>query len=58
MADPLPRLSTIKTAGDRLLKGLGIDSDKWTVGDRRLALLVISAGLAVLITGICGYVFG
>jgi hypothetical protein len=29
-----------------------------TGGDRRLALLVIGAGLAVLIIGICGYVFG
>ena len=46
-----------ETGGDRLLKGLGFDSDKWTVGDRWLALLVIGAGLAVLIIGICGYVF-
>jgi uncharacterized protein YjbI with pentapeptide repeats len=47
-----------KTAGYRLLKGLGIDPHKWTVGDRRLVLLAIGAGLAVVITGICGYVFG
>ena len=26
-------------AGDRLLNTLGIDPNKWTVGDRRLALL-------------------
>jgi hypothetical protein len=46
------------TAEGRLLKRLGMDPDKWTVGDRWLALLVIGAGLAVLIIGICGYVFG
>jgi Pentapeptide repeats (8 copies) len=47
-----------ETAEGRLLKGLGIDPDKWTVGDRWLALLVIGAGLPVLIIGICGYLFG
>jgi hypothetical protein len=47
-----------ETPEGRLLKGLGMDPEKWTVGDRWLALLVIGAGLAVLIIGICGYVFG
>jgi Pentapeptide repeats (8 copies) len=46
-----------ETAESRLLKRRGMDPDKWTVGDRWLALLVIGAGLAVLIIGICGYVF-
>jgi uncharacterized protein YjbI with pentapeptide repeats len=46
-----------ETAEGRLLKGLGIDPEKWTVADRWLALLVIGAALAILIIGICGYVF-
>lgn len=47
-----------ETAGDRLLKRLGIDPDKWTVGDRRLGLLGIGIGLAIVIIAVCGYVFG
>jgi uncharacterized protein YjbI with pentapeptide repeats len=45
-------------AGDRLLKTLGIDPNKWTVGDRRIALLGISIGLTIVIIAVCGYVFG
>jgi hypothetical protein len=44
-------------AGDRLLKTLGIDLEKWTIGDRRIALLGIVIGLAVVIIAICGHVF-
>jgi uncharacterized protein YjbI with pentapeptide repeats len=46
-----------ETAEDRLLKRVGIDPDKWTVGDRRLALLGVGIGLAVVILAVCGYVF-
>src|SRR5215210_3712614 len=45
-------------AGDRLLKMLGIDADKWTVGDRRIALLGIGIGLTIVIIATCGYAFG
>ena len=45
-------------AGDRLLKTLGIDQNKWTVGDRRIALLGIGIGVAIVIISICGYAFG
>jgi hypothetical protein len=45
-------------SGDRLLKALGIDPNKWTVGDRRLALLAIGIGLVIVIIAVCGYVFG
>jgi hypothetical protein len=45
-------------AGDRLLKLLGIDPNKWTVGDRRIALLGIGIGLTIVIIAVCGYVFG
>jgi hypothetical protein len=45
-------------AGDRLLKTLGIDPNKWTVGDRRLALLGFGIGLTIVIIAVCGYVFG
>ncbi len=45
-------------AGDRLLKRLGIDQNKWTVGDRRIAHLGIGIGLAIVIIVVCGYVFG
>jgi hypothetical protein len=45
-------------AGDRLLKTLGIDPNKWTVGDRRIALLGIGIGVAIVIISICGYAFG
>jgi hypothetical protein len=44
-------------AGDRLLKTLGIDPNKWTVGDRRIALLGIGIGLTIVIIAVCGYVF-
>jgi|SRR5215213_3554474 len=47
-----------QTVGERFLKWLGLDSSIWTVGDRRLALLAISIGLAIVIIAICGYVFG
>jgi len=45
-------------AGDRLLKTLGIDPNKWTVGDRRIALLAIGIGLTIVIFAVCVYVFG
>lgn len=45
-------------AGDRLLTRLGIDPNKWTVGDRRLALLAVGIGLAIVIIAVCGYIFG
>jgi len=47
-----------ETAGDRLLKRLGIDPNKWTVGDHRLALLGVVIGLTIVIIAVCGYVFG
>lgn len=43
--------------GDRLLKTVGIDPNKWTVGDRRIALLGIGIGLTIVIIAVCGYVF-
>jgi hypothetical protein len=46
-----------QTAGDRLLKRLGIDPNKWTVGDRRLALLGVVIGLTIVIIAVCGYLF-
>src|SRR5215211_8824610 len=45
-------------AGDRLLKALGIDPNKWTVGDRRIALVGIGIGLTIVIVSVCGYLFG
>ncbi len=45
-------------AGARLQKRLGIDLNKWTVGDRRLAHLGIGIGLSIVIITVCGYVFG
>jgi hypothetical protein len=45
-------------AGDRLLKRLGLDPKKWTVGDRRLALLGVAIGLIIVIVAVCGYAFG
>jgi uncharacterized protein YjbI with pentapeptide repeats len=45
-------------AGDRLLKALGIDPNKWTVGDRRIALIGIGIGLTIVIIAVGGYVFG
>jgi uncharacterized protein YjbI with pentapeptide repeats len=47
-----------ETVGDLLLKRLGIDPNRWTIGDRRLALLGIGIGLTILIIAVCGYVFG
>jgi hypothetical protein len=47
-----------ETVGDRLLKWLGIDPNKWTVGDRRLALFGVGIGLTIVIIAVCGYVFG
>jgi hypothetical protein len=44
--------------GYRLLKRLGIDPNKWPVGDRRLALLGVGIGLTIVIIAVCGYVFG
>jgi hypothetical protein len=46
------------TAGDRLLKTPGIDPGKWTVGDRRIALVGIGIGLVIVIISVCGYAFG
>jgi hypothetical protein len=43
---------------DRLLKTLGIDPNKWTVGDRRIAFLGVGKGLSIMIIAVCGYVFG
>jgi uncharacterized protein YjbI with pentapeptide repeats len=47
-----------ETFGDRLLKRLGLDPNKWTVGDRRLALFGVGIGLVIMIIAVCGYVFG
>ena len=47
-----------RIAGDRLLKTLGIDPNKWTVGDRRIALLGIGIGLTIVVISVLGYVFG
>ena len=56
--DQEPQPKDDHLAGDRLLKRLGIDPNKWTVGDRRLALLGIGIGLTILIIAVCGYIFG
>jgi uncharacterized protein YjbI with pentapeptide repeats len=53
--EPQPRE---RIAGDRLLKSLGIDPNKWTVGDRRIVLLGIGIGLSIVIIAVCGYAFG
>jgi Pentapeptide repeats (8 copies) len=53
--EPQPRQ---QNAGDGLLKTLGIDPDKWTVGDRRIALLGIGIDLIIGIVAVCGYAFG
>jgi hypothetical protein len=45
-------------AGDRLLKTLGIDPEKWTLGDRRIAFVGIVIGLGIMIIAVCGYIFG
>jgi hypothetical protein len=55
--DQEPQLNE-QIAGDRLLKTLGIDPNKWTVGDQRIALLGIGIGLAIVIIAVCGYAFG
>jgi hypothetical protein len=47
-----------QSAGDLPLKTLGIDPNKWTVGDRRIALLGVGIGLTIVIIAVCGYVFG
>jgi uncharacterized protein YjbI with pentapeptide repeats len=47
-----------ETVGDRLLQKLGIDPKKWTIGDRRLALLGVGIGLTIVIIAVCSYVFG
>jgi hypothetical protein len=44
--------------GDRFLETLGIDSNKWSVGDRRIALLGIGIVLLIVIIAVGGYVFG
>jgi hypothetical protein len=44
--------------GDRLLRRLGTDPSKWTIPGRVLALLGFAIGLAVVISVVCGYVFG
>ena len=46
-----------ETARYRLLKALGIDSSKWTLGDRLISLVAIGIGLAIAIVSVCGYVF-
>src|SRR5215213_11561738 len=43
---------------DRILTTLGAKPREWTVGDRRLAILAIIIVLAIVITTVCGYVFG
>jgi hypothetical protein len=44
--------------GDRLLNGLGRDPSKWTIPGRVLALFGCAIGLTVVISVVCGYVFG
>jgi uncharacterized protein YjbI with pentapeptide repeats len=43
---------------DRVITTLGANPREWTVGDRRLAILAILIGLAIVITAVCGYVLG
>jgi uncharacterized protein YjbI with pentapeptide repeats len=43
---------------NRILTALGAKPREWTVGDRRLAILAIIIVLAILLTAVCGYVFG
>ncbi len=45
-------------AGDRLLKTLGIDPEKWTVGDRRMAFVGIVICVGIVTIAVCGYIFG
>jgi hypothetical protein len=35
-----------------------MDPDKWTIGDRRLAIVAIAIGLTIVAITVCGYVFG
>jgi hypothetical protein len=54
--EPQPHEQTAEdrpeTVGDLLLKRLGIDPNRWTIGDRRLALLGIGIGLTILIIAV------
>src|SRR5215212_1786080 len=43
---------------DRAITTFGANPDEWTLGDRRLAIIAIVVGLAIVITAVCGYVFG
>jgi hypothetical protein len=47
-----------RSFGDRVLSILRMDPDKWTMADRRLALLGTVVGLTIVIIAICGYAFG
>jgi hypothetical protein len=54
-ADQEPPTSE-RMARDQLLKTLGIDPEKWIVGDRRIALLEIGIGLDHLGLWLCLWV--
>src|SRR5215213_5413495 len=43
---------------DRAITTFGANPDEWTLGDRRLAIIAIVVGLAIVIIAVCGYVFG
>jgi uncharacterized protein YjbI with pentapeptide repeats len=47
-----------RSLGDRLLRTLRMDPNRWTVGDRRLVILAIAIGLTIVAITVCGYVFG
>src|SRR5829696_7313619 len=42
---------------DRIVTTSEANPHEWTVGDRRLAILAIVIGLAIVIIAVCGYVF-
>jgi uncharacterized protein YjbI with pentapeptide repeats len=46
-----------RSLGDRLLRTLRMNPDKWTIGDRRLAILAVAIGLGIVVITIFGYVF-
>ena len=46
------------TIGDRLLDGLGMEPEHWTVADRRIASLCVAMSLLIVTTATISYAFG
>jgi len=49
---------TERSLVDRLIIVLGANPREWSVGDRRLVILTIVMVMAIVLTAVCGYVFG